>query len=95
MDAIIGCHVDESLKAGTIGLKQGVAYAASNPFTITIYGKGAHGASPHKGADPIVMASQVISALQLLVSREISPVSPGVITIGTINGGTDSEHYTR
>ncbi|WP_346940099.1 M20 family metallopeptidase [uncultured Clostridium sp.] len=88
VDAIIGCHVDESLDVGAIGLKQGVAYAASNPFSITIYGKGAHGASPHKGIDPIVIASQVISALQLLVSRETSPVSPGVITIGTINGGT-------
>lgn len=88
VDAIIGCHVDESLDVGTIGLKQGVAYAASNPFTITIYGKGSHGASPHKGIDPIIIASQVISSLQLLISREISPVSPGVITIGTINGGT-------
>lgn len=88
VDAIIGCHVDENLAVGTIGLKQGVAYAASNPFSIIIYGKGAHGASPHKGIDPIVIASQVISALQLLVSRETSPVSPVVITIGTINGGT-------
>ncbi len=88
VDAIIGCHVDESLEAGTIGVKSGVAYAASNPFTITIYGKGSHGASPHKGVDPIIIASQVINALQTLVSREISPVSPGVVTIGTINGGT-------
>ena len=88
VDAIIGCHVDESLEVGTIGLKQGVAYAASNPFTITICGKSSHGASPHKGIDPIVIAAQVINALQLLVSRETSPVSPGVITIGTISGGT-------
>lgn len=88
VDAIIGCHVDESLDVGTIGIKQGVAYAASNPFNITIYGKGSHGASPHRGIDPIVISAQVINSLQLLVSREINPVSPRVITIGTINGGT-------
>ncbi len=88
VDAIIGCHVDESIEVGSIGLKRGVAYAASNPFAITIYGKGTHGASPHKGVDPITMTAQVINAIQLLVSREMSPVSPGVITIGKINGGT-------
>ncbi|MEG1255644.1 M20 family metallopeptidase [Clostridium sp.] len=90
VDAIIGCHVDESLEVGTIGVKRGVAYAASNPFTISILGKGAHGASPHKGVDPIIIACQVINSLQILVSRETSPVSPAVITIGTINGGTAS-----
>lgn len=86
--AILGCHVDESMEAGYVGVKRGVAYAASNPFSITLYGKGTHGASPHKGIDPIVMAAQVINSLQLLVSRETSPVNPAVITIGTINGGT-------
>lgn len=85
---IIGCHVDESIKAGGIGIKRGVAYAASNPFIIKIFGKGTHGASPHKGIDPITMTAQVINAIQLLVSRETSPVSPAVITIGKINGGT-------
>lgn len=88
VDAIIGCHVDESLQAGTIGIKKGVAYAASNPFTIRISGNSTHGASPHKGVDPIVISAQVINALQLLVSRETSPVSPAVITIGKISGGT-------
>lgn len=88
VNGIIGCHVDESIKAGSIGIKRGVAYAASNPFTIKIFGKGTHGASPHKGIDPITMTAQVINALQLLVSRETSPVSPAVITIGKINGGT-------
>lgn len=88
VDAIIGCHVDESIPAGTVGVKRGVAYAASNPFSITIYGKGTHGASPHKGIDPITIAVQVISSLQLLISRETNPVNPAVITIGTINGGT-------
>ncbi|MEG0306550.1 MAG: M20 family metallopeptidase [Clostridium sp.] len=90
VDAIIGCHVDESLDVGTIGIKRGVAYAASNPFKITIFGKGTHGASPHKGVDPIIIACQVINSLQSIVSRETSPTSPAVITIGTIKGGTAS-----
>lgn len=90
VDAVIGCHVDESLEAGTVGLKRGTAYAASNPFSITIYGKGTHGASPHKGVDPITITMQVINSLQLLVSREINPANPAVITIGTINGGNAS-----
>lgn len=88
VDAIIGCHVDEGSPVGTIGIKNDVVYAASNPFNITIYGKGAHGASPHKSIDPILIGSNVVVALQTLVSREVSPTSPAVVTIGTFNGGT-------
>lgn len=88
VDGVIGLHVDENLQCGKIGIKRGTAYAASNPFTIKIYGRGAHGASPHKGVDPIVIASHVVLALQTIVSREISPTSPAVVTVGTIKGGT-------
>ncbi|MBU3090600.1 amidohydrolase [Clostridium sp. CM028] len=88
VDAIIGLHVEEFLEAGTVGLKRGVAYAASNPFTIKVVGKGGHGASPHMTVDPIVIASNVIISLQNIVSREIPPTDPAVITIGSIHGGT-------
>ena len=88
VDAIIGLHVEEWLEAGTVGLKRGVAYAASNPFTIKIIGKGGHGASPHMTIDPVVIASNVIIALQSIVSREIPPTDPAVVTIGSIHGGT-------
>ena len=88
VDAVIGLHVEEWLEAGTVGLKRGVAYAASNPFTIKIIGKGGHGASPHMTIDPIVIASNVIISLQNIVSREIPPTDPAVITIGSIHGGT-------
>lgn len=88
VDAVIGLHVEEWLEAGTVGLKRGVAYAASNPFTIKIIGKGGHGASPHVTIDPIVIASNVIVCLQNIVSREIPPTDPAVITIGSIHGGT-------
>lgn len=88
VEAIIGLHVEEWLEAGTVGLKRGIAYAASNPFTIKIIGKGGHGASPHMTIDPIVISSNVIVALQSIVSREIPPTDPSVITIGSIHGGT-------
>jgi len=88
VDAVIGLHVEEWLEAGTVGLKRGVAYAASNPFTIKIIGKGGHGASPHMTIDPIVIASNVIVSLQNIVSREIPPTDPAVITVGYIHGGT-------
>lgn len=88
VDAIIGLHVEEWLEAGTVGLKRGVAYAASNPFTIKIIGKGGHGASPHMTIDPIIIASNVVVCLQNIISREISPTDPAVLTIGSIHGGT-------
>jgi amidohydrolase len=88
VDAVIGLHVEEWLEAGTVGLKRGVAYAASNPFTIKIIGKGGHGARPHMAIDPIVIASSVITSLQNIISREIDPTEPAVLTIGSIHGGT-------
>jgi amidohydrolase len=88
VDAVIGLHVSENIEVGKIGVKRGVFNAASNPFTITIKGKGGHGAHPEDTIDPIVIASQVILSLQTIVSREIPPVDPAVITIGSIHGGT-------
>lgn len=88
VDCIIGLHVDESIECGKIKIKHGVVNAASNPFEIKIKGTGCHGAQPHNGVDPIVISAQVITALQTIVSREISPVNPSLITIGSINGGT-------
>jgi len=88
VEAVIGLHVEEWLEAGTVGLKRGNAYAASNPFTIKIIGRGGHGASPHMTIDPIVIASNVIISLQNIVSREIPPTDAAVITIGSIHGGT-------
>jgi amidohydrolase len=88
VNAVIGLHVEEWLEAGTVGLKRGYAYAASNPFTIKIIGRGGHGASPHMTIDPIVIASNVIISLQNIVSREIPPTDAAVITIGSIHGAT-------
>lgn len=88
VDAVLGLHVSEDLEVGKIMVKNGVAFAASNPFTIKIKGRGGHGAYPHAAIDSVVMASQVVISLQTIVSREIAPVNPAVITVGSINGGT-------
>lgn len=88
VDKIIGLHVEETLDVGKIMVKKGVVNAASNPFTIKIKGRGGHGAYPHTAIDPIVIASHVVVALQTIVSREIRPVNPAVVTVGSIHGGT-------
>lgn len=88
VDAIVGLHVTEDLDYGKIRIKSGVVNAASNPYKIKIKGRGGHGAAPHTTIDPNVIASNVVMALQTIVSREIAPVNPSVITVGSINGGT-------
>ena len=88
VDAVIGLHVQEWINVGQIGIKKGVVNAASNPFKIKIIGSGGHGANPQNTVDPIVIAANVISSLQSIVSREISPTDSAVITIGSIHGGT-------
>ena len=88
VDCILGLHVDEGTKCGTIKIKKGVVNAASNPYTIKITGQGGHGAYPDHTVDPVVIASHIVIALQTIVSREISPVNPAVVTVGTIHAGT-------
>ena len=88
VDVMCGLHVEEVLDAGMIMVRRGTVNAASNPFTITIKGSGGHGAYPDTAVDSIVMASHVVTSLQSIVSREIKPVNPAVVTIGSIHGGT-------
>jgi len=88
VDAMIGLHVEETLDCGKIMVKEGVVNAASNPFKIKIKGKGGHGAYPHSTVDPIVIAGNVIVAIQSIVSREINTMNPAVITVGKIFGGS-------
>ncbi len=88
VDAIVGLHVSELINSGYVGLKYGVVNAASNPFKIVVKGKGGHGAHPENSVDPIVAACNIVNALQTIVSREITPHNPSVITIGKFIGGT-------
>ena len=86
--AIFALHVD-SAPSGTIAYRDGGVTASSDGFEITVKGKGTHGAMPWAGVDPIVTASQIVIGLQTIVSRETDlTITPAVITVGTINGGT-------
>ena len=87
-DYALSEHLDPGLEAGQVGYCPGWAMANIDMIDITIRGVGAHGARPHQGRDPIVIAAQVINALQTIVSREINPVDPGVVTVGSIHGGS-------
>jgi amidohydrolase len=79
---------DMNLEAGRIGVPQAFALANVDGVDITVRGVGTHGAAPHLGRDPIVLAARIISALQTLVAREINPLESGVVTVGVIKGGT-------
>jgi hippurate hydrolase len=80
-------HVSPDLPAGTIGYCPGPIFAGVNSVDIKVFGVGGHGAMPHKTIDPIVLAARIILDYQTIVSREINPVSPAVVTVGSIHGG--------
>jgi amidohydrolase len=75
------------MPVGTLGVKAGPLMAAVDRLRIVIHGRGGHGAKPHRSADPIVAAAHVVTALQSVVSREVPPVQPAVVTVGSIQGG--------
>lgn len=86
-DYAIGFHVSADGPAGQLAVRSGLVQSSSDSVDILVKGVGAHGASPHRGKDPIYMASQLVIALQGIVSREVAPLQPGVITVGSIHGG--------
>jgi len=87
-DYALAFHVSSSDVAGVINVSEGSPYAGADTVDIIIHGVGAHGASPHRGKDPIVLGSQIVLALQTLVARELSPRDPGVVTVGSFHSGT-------
>jgi amidohydrolase len=90
-DVIFGLHSDPKVEAGKITYRSGGTLASVNDFQIIIKGRQAHGANPWFSVDPIVVASQVVSNLQTIVSRSLNITkNPGVITIGSIHGGNRS-----
>ena len=84
--AVFGFHVWPE-NVGTVLVAAGNVTAASDTFTITVKGKSAHAARPHEGVDAVVIAAEIVTALQTVVSRASDPTDPAVLTIGTINGG--------
>jgi hippurate hydrolase len=87
-DYCLALHVSPELPAGTVGWLEGFALANVDSVDVTIRGVGGHGAFPHKAKDPIVLAAEIVLALQTIVSREIPPGEPAVVTVGSIHGGT-------
>jgi hippurate hydrolase len=87
-DYALALHVASSKVAGVINVTEGSPYAGADTVDIIIHGVGTHGASPHRGKDPIVLGAQIIMALQTLVARELSPRVPGVVTVGSFHAGS-------
>jgi hippurate hydrolase len=88
VDSIFALHLFPGLPFGTVGTKAGPIMAAADSFEMKIKGKGGHGAMPHLTVDAIAIAAQVVTALQTVVSREVDPVEPAVLTVGQIQAGT-------
>lgn len=87
-DYALAFHVWCGGEAGKLAVSEGSPYAGSDAVDIIVHGVGAHGASPHRGKDPVVLGAQIVLALQTLVSRELPPRDPGVITVGSFHAGT-------
>ena len=88
VDAVFGGHNTTEKEPGVYGLKYDKCYAASNSFTVTVKGRGCHGAYPGSGLDPIVVASQIVVALQTLTSRRIYATDSAIVTVGSFHAGT-------
>jgi len=84
----VALHVSSELEAGKLSYKAGPAFANSDSCDITLKGRGGHGSRPESCIDPILQAAQLVVDLQSIVSREVSPLEPAVITVGSIHGGT-------
>jgi hippurate hydrolase len=87
-DYALAFHVWCGGEAGKLAVSDGSPYAGSDAVDIIVHGVGAHGASPHRGKDPIVLGAQIVLALQTLVARELPPREPGVVTVGSFHAGT-------
>jgi amidohydrolase len=88
VDAVFGLHLWQPFPTGMVGVLKGPMLAQADNFSLTVTGKGGHGAMPHQAVDPIVTAAQIIMNSQTIVSRNVDPLKPCVVTFGTINGGT-------
>ncbi len=83
-----GLHLFSQLATGVLGFREGPFYASSDSLEIRIDGFGGHGAAPHLSIDPILVAAEFVASVQKVVSRQIDPLQPAVVTIGAIHGGT-------
>ncbi|MEO7602474.1 MAG: amidohydrolase [Sphingomicrobium sp.] len=87
-DYALAWHVAADLPSGKVSASETIQYSSADSVNIIVHGVGAHGASPHAGRDPIYIGAQIVTALQGLVGREIDPVKPALITVGSFHSGT-------
>lgn len=87
-DYAVGLHCSPTIPAGQVGFGKGYTMANTEKITINVFGKGAHGASPHMSIDPVVIASMIVMDLQTIVSRNIKPTDAAVVTVGVFQSGT-------
>lgn len=88
VDRILGGHMNSHMPVGKVGFFTGISHASSDSFELVIRGKGAHGAYPHTGIDPIVAGAHFVSAAQSIVNRNLDPLDSGVVTVGQFVAGT-------
>jgi len=88
VDFVVGQHVDPALPLGSVGWRIGPTMAAADYFRITVLGRGGHASTPQQGPDAIVIASEIVTGLQTLVSRVREPFDPVVVSVGSVHGGT-------
>ncbi|MDZ8078257.1 MAG: M20 family metallopeptidase [Nostoc sp. SerVER01] len=88
VDAIIGLHLWNNLPLGTVGVRSGALMAAVECFNCKILGKGGHGALPHQTVDSVVVAAQIVNALQTIVARNVNPIDSAVVTVGELHAGS-------
>lgn len=88
VDSIIGLHLISDYPFGRVGVRAGAVFASADKFILKVKGRGGHAAMPETAVDPVVISAYIVTALQTLISRETSPMSQAVITIGKIQAGT-------
>jgi amidohydrolase len=90
VDGVLGLHVWQGIPAGSVGIKAGPVFAAVDLVSLTVKGRGGHGALPHQAVDPVLVSAHILIALQAFITREIDPLKPAVLTFGSIDAGTAS-----
>ena len=90
VDGVFGIHVWSDIEHGFVCIQDGPLMASADFFTINVRGKGGHGSAPHQGVDAVIASSAIVMNLQSIVSRELSPLEPAVVSIGSLQAGTSS-----
>src|SRR5204862_2633163 len=88
MDVVLGYHNWPAVEAGKVGYNADVVMASADAFDVTLKGREGHGAHPHMGIDALAAAAHLFTQLQTIISREVKPISPAVLTVGELHAGT-------